>query len=168
MLGDFWFIGGMIMPFFIAVLIPTIIIESTQANSNDIFPIFLIFPILFWLLMLLVILNKDCVNGMSAAKRKFGFQVIDFKSKEVASDAQTILRNITMFLWPLEIILVILNPKRRLGDFIAGTEVKRTEKRTLESLTEELTHKVFNRKQILLSLIISMLLTLIASWDFII
>ena len=81
MLGDLWFIMGMIMPFFIAVLIPTIIIESTQVNNNDIISIFLIFPIVFWLLILLIILNKDCVNGMSAAKRKFGFQVIDFKSK---------------------------------------------------------------------------------------
>ena len=33
------------------------------------------------------------------------------------------IRNLTIPIWPIEIIFVLINPKRRLGDFIAATRI---------------------------------------------
>lgn len=33
------------------------------------------------------------------------------------------LRNITLIIWPVEVVVSLINPGRRLGDFLAGTRV---------------------------------------------
>jgi uncharacterized RDD family membrane protein YckC len=67
--------------------------------------------------------NKDIFNGRSPAKRIFKMQVIDIKTEQVANPLKCLVRNLTIVLWPLEIIFVLINPKRRLGDKIAGTRI---------------------------------------------
>lgn len=66
---------------------------------------------------------KDCLQGRSIAKRILKHQVISVKTGEIASPLQCLLRNSTCVLWPLEIIMVLINSQRRLGDYIAGTQV---------------------------------------------
>ncbi|MFK7969248.1 MAG: RDD family protein [Bacteroidia bacterium] len=67
--------------------------------------------------------NKDIFNGRGPAKRMLNMQVIDNKTNKAASPLKCLLRNITLPLWPIELIFVLINPKRRLGDKIAGTRI---------------------------------------------
>ena len=50
-------------------------------------------------------------------------QVIDNKTGQVANPLKCLARNLTIVLWPLEVIFVLIDPKRRLGDKIAGTRI---------------------------------------------
>lgn len=67
--------------------------------------------------------NKDIFNGRSPAKRILKMQVIDNKTGQVANPLKCLVRNLTIPLWPLEVIFVLFSPKRRLGDTIAGTRI---------------------------------------------
>lgn len=68
--------------------------------------------------------NKDIFNGRSPAKRIMKMQVIDIKTGQVANSLKCFARNLTIPFWPLEVIFVLINPKRRLGDKIAGTRIE--------------------------------------------
>lgn len=67
--------------------------------------------------------NKDIFNGRSPGKRILKMQVIDNKTDQVANPLRCLVRNFTIAIWPLEVIFVLINPKRRLGDKIAGTRI---------------------------------------------
>ena len=66
---------------------------------------------------------KDSIGGQSPSKRIFKFQVVDNKTGEIASPLRCLVRNIFILLWPIEAILLLINPARRLGDMVAGTKV---------------------------------------------
>lgn len=68
--------------------------------------------------------NKDMIQGKSIAKRALKQEVIDIKTGEVASALKCFVRNLTMAIWPIEVIVVLISPARRIGDFIAGTRVE--------------------------------------------
>ena len=87
-----------------------------------------------------------------------------FEQRELASDFQCMIRNITMIAWPLETIMILINPTRRIGDYIAKTEVVKTDIKPIESLMTELQEKQkLSGKLIIASIGVSMILTLIAS-----
>ena len=67
--------------------------------------------------------NKDAIKGKSPAKRIFGLMVLNNKTNEIASPIKSFLRNITLFIWPIEVVFSLFSPQRRIGDFIAGTKV---------------------------------------------
>ena len=71
--------------------------------------------------------NKDLFNGQSPAKRILKLQVIDDMTGYPASPLKCLMRNCTMMFWPLEVLLLLKNPGKRLGDKIAGTSVVYTE-----------------------------------------
>jgi uncharacterized RDD family membrane protein YckC len=73
-------------------------------------------------LLLVCYLNKDFVNGRSPAKRLLHLQVLDASGRP-ANELRCFLRNITFFLWPLEVLVLLLRQRRRLGDVLAGTHV---------------------------------------------
>jgi len=66
---------------------------------------------------------KDCINGRSIAKRMCWLQVVDNTSGQVASPIKCFVRNLFCVLWPIEGIAILLNPARRIGDYVAGTLV---------------------------------------------
>lgn len=66
---------------------------------------------------------KDCINGRSIAKRALKLQVVDNKSGNVASPIKCFVRNIFCILWPIEVIVTLASPSRRIGDMVAGTRV---------------------------------------------
>ncbi len=70
-----------------------------------------------------VILNKDLFGGQSIVHRTFGYQVVNAKTGEPASKVRCFIRNITFVLWIIEVIPLLIKPKRRIGDWIAGTMV---------------------------------------------
>jgi eukaryotic-like serine/threonine-protein kinase len=68
--------------------------------------------------------NKDVFLGRSIAKRILGFQVLNNKTRSPAGPLRCLIRNLTIFLWPVEVIVSLANVNRRIGDHIAGTRLE--------------------------------------------
>lgn len=66
---------------------------------------------------------KDSINGQSIAKRILRLQVIDNATGKVAGPLRCFIRNITILVWPVEAIIALTDPGRRLGDRLAGTKL---------------------------------------------
>ncbi len=94
--------------------------DGAKGEEN---PIRVLFGVLFVTFIFSIYFNKDSIGGRSVAKRILNLVVVNHKTGEVASPARTVLRNITIFFWPLEVLFVLFSPDRRIGDFIAGTQV---------------------------------------------
>jgi antitoxin component YwqK of YwqJK toxin-antitoxin module/uncharacterized RDD family membrane protein YckC len=92
---------------------------SHEQTSKD--PAFIIYGFILGFAMYF---NKDFFDGRSPAKRILKIQVINNKTGEVAGPLKCLLRNLTIPVWPLEAIFIIINPQRRLGDYIAGTRIE--------------------------------------------
>ena len=102
-------------------------------NLNNRIGIILVFIPFF------IYLNKDFFYAKSPAKRILGFQVIDRKTNKPANELQCFVRNLTICVaWPSEVIVGLINPERRIGDFIANTKVVESEKEKLKSIWTEL------------------------------
>jgi len=69
-------------------------------------------------------LNKDIYFGKSIGKYFTGLRVVSARTGNPASPIQCALRNLFVLLWPLEALFLFLSPKRRIGDFVAGTKVQ--------------------------------------------
>ncbi|PKV49702.1 putative RDD family membrane protein YckC [Aquimarina sp. MAR_2010_214] len=66
---------------------------------------------------------KDCINGRSIGKRALKLQVVENLSGNVASPIRCFIRDIFCVIWPIEVIVTLANPSRRIGDMVAGTKV---------------------------------------------
>lgn len=89
---------------------------------------------------------KDCLSGRSIAKRLLGQQVINYKTGEIANPLRCFVRNFFCILWPLEIFVVLFSPSRRIGDFVAGTAVVKSDPERLANV---------NLKQALIAFLIA-------------
>ncbi len=86
-----------------------------------------------------IYLNKDFFNAKSPAKRILGFQVIDRKTNNPANELQCFVRNLTICVaWPIEVIVGLINPERRIGDLLANTKVIASEKQKFKSIWTDL------------------------------
>lgn len=70
-----------------------------------------------------ILMNKDAIRGRSIAKRQFGTRVVVHNTNLTAGPFRSFLRNITYFFWPIEGLVTLFSPTRRIGDLIAGTRV---------------------------------------------
>ena len=77
---------------------------------------------------------KDIFLGQSAAKRILGFQVVNDRTGLPAGPLRCLVRNFTLFLWPVEAVVALVNVNRRLGDHIAGTRLVVYEPRPQEQV----------------------------------
>lgn len=66
---------------------------------------------------------KDSINGRSIAKRILKLQVVDNSTGQAASPLKCLVRNLFLILWPIETIIALTNPSRRIGDRVAGTKL---------------------------------------------
>ncbi len=66
---------------------------------------------------------KDSFGGKSIAKRIFKLQVVNYKTGLPAIPFQCMIRNLFCIFWFVEVIIILFNPGRRIGDFIAFTKV---------------------------------------------
>lgn len=101
--------------------------------------------------------NKDMIQGKSVAKRALKLEVVNIKTGEVASSLKCLVRNLTIAVWPIEVIAVLISPSRRIGDLIAGTRV--------EFITDERDSKPkVNFKNLILSLLIGFMILYLGSF----
>ena len=68
---------------------------------------------------------KDTVNGQSIGKRALGIAVRDrADTLQVPSVGRLFLRNILVFLWPIEFLVYVFSAEQtKIGDKLAGTDV---------------------------------------------
>jgi uncharacterized RDD family membrane protein YckC len=66
---------------------------------------------------------KDCINGQSIAKRILKLQVVDNETGLIANPMKCFVRNLSIVLWPVEVLVSLTNSNKRLGDRIAGTKL---------------------------------------------
>jgi uncharacterized RDD family membrane protein YckC len=72
--------------------------------------------------MLVPYLNKDFLHGRSPAKRWLGLH-LQAANGVPANELRAFLRNVTAMLWPLEVLLIVAGSQKRVGDYLAGTQV---------------------------------------------
>ena len=77
--------------------------------------------ILIAVMIILLFIAKDAINGQSIGKKLMKIKVVDAHGK-TPNIFKLIIRNITICIWPIEAILVLLN-KKKLGDRLAGTNI---------------------------------------------
>lgn len=102
------------------------------------------------LLLFGIYLNKDFLQGRSAAKRILGQVVVDKITNKPANELKCAIRNFTDILWIIEVVIVVFSPSRRIGDLIATTKVVRTEKEEIKSMWQDF--KNANKSNWILSL----------------
>ncbi|MDP2540049.1 MULTISPECIES: RDD family protein [Tenacibaculum] len=135
----FYRVSSMLLDHFIMCLltIPLGIIVSVIVFKFELTHTKSIGMILFSIPMF-IYMNKDFLKAKSPAKRIMGYQIIDIKTSKPASEFQCFLRNLTIIGWPLEVIVGLINPQRRLGDFLANTKVITSEKEELKFIWNDL------------------------------
>jgi uncharacterized RDD family membrane protein YckC len=82
-----------------------------------------VFILLFFVMFFCMYLCKDIFGGQSFSKKMMDIQIIDINSGKRASKFKTILRNLFLVLWPIELLLILLSRDQRLGDKVAGTTI---------------------------------------------
>jgi uncharacterized RDD family membrane protein YckC len=65
-------------------------------------------------------LCKDIVDGRSIGKRLLNLQIVNEGDRQAASPARCVVRNVTLLIWPIELLIALLNPSSRLGDRLAA------------------------------------------------
>ncbi|NOU93105.1 hypothetical protein GC093_07660 [Paenibacillus sp. LMG 31456] len=74
---------------------------------------------------LIITMFKDVVNGRSIGKRMTNISVIDSKrNDQVPSIWRLILRNITLLIWPVDLLYFLISGNR-IGDILFSTQVVR-------------------------------------------
>ena len=66
---------------------------------------------------------KDSIHGRSLGKRALKLQIVENSNGKVASPIRCFIRNIFCVIWPIEVIVTLASPSRRIGDMVAGTKV---------------------------------------------
>lgn len=89
-------------------------------------------------LLLSLFLCKDCIKGQSVGKRIFKLKVIDYRGCNL-SVIKLILRNLFVFLAPIEFI-VLLYFDRRIGDTVLKSKVISVEKSDKITIVNVLTY----------------------------
>lgn len=96
------------------------IVNPTDSNFMkpfETFNIILVIGMIYYLL-------KDIYQGRSIGKRVSGIAVRDVDHSNVTPGIlRLLIRNITIFLWPIELIILVLT-QRRIGDLLARTQIK--------------------------------------------
>ncbi len=98
----------------------------------------------------LVYFLKDSYRGKSIGKRTIGLQVVNFKTGESANTFQCFIRNLFIVIWPLEVLISVFSPARRLGDIFAYTKVVPSEKEKLKTLFTDIKKTKFSFHVILI------------------
>ena len=101
-----------------------------------------------WILIIFIYYQKDFLNAKSPAKRIMGYQIINIKTDKPATELQCFLRNFTIIIWPLEVIVGFFNPERRIGDYLANTKVISSERQELKTIWFDLKKTKLKRNYI--------------------
>jgi len=148
-----WYTVSVFFPF---VAIPLVIDMMYGDQIHSDFTWTELITIVPFNLMMIGLFNKDFFGGQSVVHRKLGYKVLDVKTKETGSKIQCMVRNLTGPIWPIEVIFLLVNSKRRLGDLIAGTILENVPASEPELILTDIKNSKFDR-QTKLTLLISLI-----------
>ncbi|MCK6609693.1 MAG: RDD family protein [Bacteroidia bacterium] len=105
-------------------LFGTLITSETDDSNKEWFlaPDLLLFGAMV-IFLLSLFLNKDVFNGQSLGKRLFNLQIIKQSTGQIATPIECVFRNVTLIIWPLEVLFILVSPSSRLGDNLVGTKL---------------------------------------------
>jgi uncharacterized RDD family membrane protein YckC len=115
---EMWYALSVFFPWIAIPLVLTMVFGDPLPTNFSWTELITIIP---FSLMMIALFNKDFFGGQSPVHRKLGYKVLDLKTNGPATKIQCMIRNLTGPIWPIEVIFILANPKRRLGDIIAGT-----------------------------------------------
>ena len=81
----------------------------------------------FWII-LGIYLNKDGFINNSLGKSLLGLRVVGIDTNHETNGLKCLIRNLPIILWPLEVLMTLINKERRLGDYFARTKIVETQK----------------------------------------
>lgn len=90
---------------------------STSKHEKTFYIIYLCYMVL----TLIAFLCKDVIGKRSLGKKKMGI-IITNKYDQNPTFLQLFVRNLTFFIWPLEVIMVLWG-KKRIGELISDTKL---------------------------------------------
>ncbi|AGA59275.1 MAG: RDD family protein [Thermobacillus sp.] len=70
-----------------------------------------------------LLLLRDCLNGRSPGKRLLKLRVVDADRGTMPEQRRLILRNVTLLILPVDLLVFLISRGRRIGDFLSGTQV---------------------------------------------
>ncbi|WP_165044436.1 RDD family protein [Dysgonomonas sp. ZJ709] len=114
-------IKAIIIDFFILFILTIVLLVIILIVNKDKYDFIYCYALLMCIVYSTCFL-KDIIGGQSLGKRIYKLQVKNDKGK-VPPTKILILRNIFVFIYPIEIILCFVNNGRRLGDIILKTKV---------------------------------------------
>lgn len=155
---EMWYTTSVFFPYLaILMLLKMMLSDSFKVGLLTLIP---------FALMMMALFNKDFFGGQSVVHRKLGYKVLDAKTSKVASKMQCLVRNLTGPMWPIEAIFILVNPRRRLGDIIAGTILADVPTSDPELILTEIKESTLDRqtKLTLLISIVCMVIMLIPSY----
>ncbi len=138
---ELWYTLSIFFPFLIILMIPSMILKNPMDTTLAWPDLLSIIP---FNIMMIVMINKDFFNGQSVVHRRLGYQVIDVQTQMPAGKIKCMLRNITAPIWPIEVFFFLASPKRRLGDFIAGTSLIEVQTTDPELILHEIENASFD------------------------
>jgi uncharacterized RDD family membrane protein YckC len=126
-----------------AIIIPLIMLFTLILKSNIAF-----------LGSIVIYFNKDFYRSRSLGKRILGYKIIDNKTGQNATELQCFIRNMPICLiWPIEVIISLFSPKRRIGDYLANTKVIEAQTEPIISILTEIKRTRFKQIYIWILLI---------------
>jgi len=160
---EMWYTLSVFFPYLVLLMIPKMIFGDPIPINFEWTDLLTLIP---FSLMMMALINKDFFNGQSVVHRFLGYQVVDARTNKPASKARCMIRNVTMPLWPIETVFILANPKRRLGDFIAGTILIDIEASDPELILNDIQNIKFDKQtKLTLLLSVSWTLTFMIAFD---
>jgi uncharacterized RDD family membrane protein YckC len=132
---DYFIMSIIAMLFFIPMvfrMISTAVSGELEENPMEMFSIPYLFIACFGACSIYL---KDSFAGRSPAKRILGLQIINEKTNLPAGPLRCFARNLFIIMWPVEFIMALINPEKRLGDYVAGTRLQKINGTALPSTT---------------------------------
>ncbi|MFN5460349.1 MAG: RDD family protein, partial [Bacteroidota bacterium] len=101
--------------------------ENFTLNLNGIFQNKLI--IIMYLFTESLFYFKDGLSGKSLGKKIFNLKVVEINTLQTVSPLKSVFRNLITIFFPIEILFLLINSNKRLGDYFCGTTVIKDEGR---------------------------------------
>lgn len=111
------------------VIVLPLLLLLTNDDTPDNTDIFFLFPV-FIIVSMLFYFCKDFIKGASLGKWLLGLTVREQKNLDSTPSLMNLfLRNLTIVIWPVELIVLLVDKnKRRLGDKLGKTVVVQSQK----------------------------------------
>ena len=89
-------------------------------------------------LLFIIFINKDFFRSRSIGKRIFGLKIVNKSDLIPATSKQCLIRNLTILIWPIEVITLLFSSNERIGDLIAGTKVVISDKEPWTAIFDDI------------------------------